>query len=317
MHEGLDAPGPAHRVGQPLVGGAVLLRDADAVRDAQFAGVQRRVPRRLFFLAVQTQLHVQQLLAAATKHRQRAVRRNRVDGFGIIEVVGIFLRRCFLALDHFRFDHAVILQVFAQALQQRRILGEALHQYLARAVQRRLRVRHAGIAVAQLVGERLFQILGRFLFRVQRRIFQQRIGQRLQPRLQGDLRLGAALGLVGQIQVFELGLVLGMHHHVQQLRRHLALLGDGSDDGRAAVFQFAQVAQTVFQHAQLDVVQTAGRLLAVTRDERHGRALVQHLDGGGDLRWFGRNLGGESLFYRWQHGDVPDLSWASRRKRNA
>ena len=42
-----------------------------------------------------------------------------------------------------------------------------------------------------------------------RRVGEQRVGQRLQPRLLGDLRLGAPLRLVGQIDVFEPRLGVG------------------------------------------------------------------------------------------------------------
>ena len=90
----------------------------------------------------------------------------------------------------------------------------------------------------------------------------------------------------------------------EEFGRHLALLGDRLDDGRAAVFQLAQIAQPVFQQAQLRVVQAARRLLAVARDEGHRRALVEQGNGSGNLRRFGRDLGGESVFDGRQHGSI-------------
>jgi len=50
--------------------------------------------------------------------------------------------------------------------------------------------------------------------------------------------------------------------------------------------------------AQLRIVQPARGFLAVTGDKRHGRAVVQKLDGGGDLR------GGGGEFLREDLGDV-------------
>ena len=61
------------------------------------------------------------------------------------------------------------------------------------------------------------------------------------------------------------------------------LLLDRSQDHRPPFFQFAQIQQPFFQIAQLRVVQVAGDLLAIARNERHGRAFVEQRDRGGDL----------------------------------
>ena len=61
----------------------------------------------------------------------------------------------------------------------------------------------------------------------------------------------------------------------RQLRRQLALLVDALEDGRAAILQLAQIAEPLLELAQLRVVEPAGLLLAVARDERHGRALAE------------------------------------------
>ena len=65
----------------------------------------------------------------------------------------------------------------------------------------------------------------------------------------------------------------------------LALLLDGGEHRRAALVEFAQVAESLLERAELAVVEAAGDLLAVPRDERHGRALVEQPDGGGHLRF--------------------------------
>ena len=55
-----------------------------------------------------------------------------------------------------------------------------------------------------------------------------------------------------------------------QLSRELALLLDRRRDCRAPVFELGQISAPLFNGADLNFVETAGRLLAVARDERHG-----------------------------------------------
>ncbi len=157
------------------------------------------------------------------------------------------------------------------------IFGEAFHQDLARAVEGGLDV---GDRILGTVGG---DVLGGFVLGLQGRIVEQRVGQRFEAGLLGDLRLGAALLLVGQVEVFEALLGFGILEFEQQGRRHLALFFDAGDHGEAAFFEFAQIAEAFFQKAQLRVVEAAGDFLAVAGDEGHGGAFVQQLDGGNDL----------------------------------
>src|ERR1700716_3960042 len=55
----------------------------------------------------------------------------------------------------------------------------------------------------------------------------------------------------------------------------LALLADGTENRDATFFEFAQVIQTLLQLAQLHIIERAGDLLAVTRNERNGGAAVE------------------------------------------
>ncbi len=80
------------------------------------------------------------------------------------------------------------------------VLGEALDEDRPRAVQRRGDVGDALLGVDERGGGRR---------RVERRVGEQRVGERLQPGLAGDLRLGAALRLVRQVDVLEPGLGVG------------------------------------------------------------------------------------------------------------
>jgi hypothetical protein len=109
----------------------------------------------------------------------------------------------------------------------------------------------------------------------------------------GDHALGAALGLEGQVQVFQLLLGGRGLDGGAQFRRQLALLVDALEHRGAAVFQLAQVGQAGLQLAQLDVVQAVGGLLAVAGDEGHGGAAVEQVDGGLDLGRPGLQLGGD------------------------
>ena len=119
--------------------------------------------------------------------------------------------------------------------------------------------------------------------RVLGRIGEKRGGERAEPGLAGYGGLGAALGLVGQIDVFELRLGFGAEHRRLQFRRQFVLTADRVENGGAPVLQLAQIAQPLFEVAQLGVVERAGRFLAVAGDEGHSRAGVQQFDGGDDL----------------------------------
>ena len=111
-----------------------------------------------------------------------------------------------------------------------------------------------------------------------RRIGQQRVRQRLKPRLFGDLRFRAPLRLIGQIDVFEPRLRIRRHDLRFERVVELALLADAAKDRGAALLKLAQIPQPLFQRAKLRVVEHAGDFLAVARDERHRRAAVQKLD---------------------------------------
>ena len=225
-------------------------------------------------IRVHRQLDGEHTLVAATEQRQRPVAGDLGPGLGIIEIVGELGARLLLAVDDLGDDHALGGQILAQAADQFGVFGEALHQDLACAIQR---VLHRGHALF------LADKGGSFRFRHLARIGEQRIGQRLQPRLSGNLRLGAALLLERQIKIFQHRLGVGLRDLQRQLVRQLALLINRPHDGGAPVFHLAQIDQPLFQLAQLGVIQPAGRFLAVARDEGHRRTLIQHLHRGIDL----------------------------------
>ena len=84
---------------------------------------------------------------------------------------------------------------------------------------------------------------------------EKRLGERLEAVLARDLRLGAALRLERQIDVFEprlgVGLVdLGLERGVE-----LALLADRIEDRRAPLLELAQIGEARLERAQLRVVE--------------------------------------------------------------
>src|SRR5690348_7110855 len=109
------------------------------------------------------------------------------------------------------------------------------------------------------------------------------IGERLEARLLGDLRLGAALRLERQIDVLEPALAVGATDRRLERVVELSLLADRLENGGAPVLELAQIAQAVVERAQLRIIERAGRLLTVASDERNRGASVEQFHGGGDL----------------------------------
>jgi len=110
---------------------------------------------------------------------------------------------------------------------------------------------------------------------------QQRLQQRLQAPFPGVRRLGALLGLVGQIEVFQLRLAPGPLHPCLQLGRELALLVDVLEDGCPPLQQFLVIGHAVFHRPDGHLVQGAGGLLAVARDEGNRVPFAQQRRHGG------------------------------------
>jgi hypothetical protein len=119
-------------------------------------------------------------------------------------------------------DHRVLEQVTTQLVEQPGILGEALHQDLARAVERRLDVGHMGFR-RLLFSPHILRGLG---LRHQAGIAEQSIGQRLKTGLARHLRLGAAFLLVRQVEILEALLGFRILDFAPEFRRELALLLD-------------------------------------------------------------------------------------------
>ena len=192
----------------------------------------------------------------------------------MIEVVAEFLAVALLARHKDGLQQAVLPQQRAQAVDQVRILGEAFHQDIPRAIEGVLRALDPGLAVQERKGLCVGFELGRA---------EQPVGEGLQARLDGDLALRSPLGLVGEVQVFEEALAVRRENLPLELVGQLSLVTDAAQDHAAALFEFAQVAQARLQVPELHIVQASRHFLAVARDEGHGSPLVQKSDGGRDL----------------------------------
>lgn len=242
-----------------------MVADLEARSDAHLAGRRPGRPGAVGGVGVQAELQPQHAFVTSAQQCQGAVRGHRHDGLAKIEPVAKLSAFVLLAIDHARDDDAVIAQELAELAKQGGVLGEMLHEDLARAVEHGLGVAEAGLAI---------EVVGSFDLRAELRIGEQGFGQRRDAGFAGDLRLGAALLLVGQVEVFETLLGLGILDGFAQLGGKLALFFDAREHSRAALLEFAQIAEALLEVAQLGVVEGAGHFLAVAGDERHGRAFI-------------------------------------------
>jgi len=254
-------PCPAGDIAQPLV--------ARPGPGGVQAGGNHGLAARLADLLVGTNVKPDDAFLQAAQERQRAVRRHARPFLGVVEVVGELGAVFFLAGNHFRGHHSFLPEICTQVPQKIGFLRKLLGEDVAGTVQRFLHVGHA------------FAQVGRCeCLRILVAVCEDHVAQRLEPLFPGDHRLGAALWLVGQIDVLEAGLGLGLVDGPAQRVGELVLLANGPEDGVAPVVELAHVCETFGQGAQLGVVEPAGDLLAVARDERDGRALVEKLDRG-------------------------------------
>ena len=180
----------------------------------------------------------------------------------------------FLPRANRRHHHPVRPHLLAQRADQIGIFGKPLDQDRARAFERGGDIGHPLLGIDESGG---------YYLRIVLRLRQQLLGQRLEAGLLGDLGLGAALRLERQIDVFQPALAVGGQDRGFQRGIELALFADRFENGRAALFELAQIIQALFQRAQLRVVEPAGDFLAVSRHERHRGAAVEQRHGRFDL----------------------------------
>ncbi len=240
--------------------------------------------------------HVLPFAAADGEHAVRG------DGLHRLRVLVVHLE-LFLRVDGVdglaADDGAFIEHDLAQCFAQVGLFADPLRDDVARTFEGFVDGGDAEFGVDESGGEGVERIAGGLLFP---EIF----GEGFETLLARDGGLGAALGPVGQIEIFELGLVERGLDARFQLVGEFALFGDGGEDRLAAVDEVAEIGEVLFDRADLHFIEVAGGLFAVTRDEGDGAAVVEQLDDGGDaahrqvqgLRNVKEYFGGESLRVR-------------------
>ena len=175
---------------------------------------------------------------AAAEHRQRAVRRDAVQRFGVFEVVARTWR---LPLPcrrpRGRPTRALPATVVAQRAEQVGVFGEALHQDVLGAFERAFTSAHALFGIDEGAAA---SASGR-----QRRV----VEQASRPAAPGRLRGRSAPWCGASACRAGTGLRAGSWcrrpRSVAFLRRQLALLLDAREDGGAPLLELAQVAQAL------------------------------------------------------------------------
>ena len=165
-------------------------------------------------------------------------------------------------------EKTVFHQKLPQALAQLRVIGDLLSDDVAGARQRVLRGLYAFLRV---------DILGRGLqgLRAVRSLGEEEICQGFQSALLRYGGPGAALLLVGAVQVFHLCQGLCAVNGGGQLLRQLALVSDGGLHRLPPLLKAPKVLKPLFQGSEGGVVHGAMEFLAVTGNEGNGVSLVQ------------------------------------------
>ncbi len=306
MDENACAPSPAHGVHQPAVGRAAQVGDGEAFGDRHLVGARRGgLPRcgLLDDIVLRLQGEVEDLLLLATEQREDPVRGQLGERLGELEVVGELGAGILLTLAYPGGEPAPRPHPLAQGPDQVGVLGEPLDQDRACTVQRGRDVVDAALGVDERCRGQL---------RVEGRIAQQRLGQRFETGLPGDLRLGTAFGLVRQVDVLEARLRVGCHDLRLEGVVQLALRADRLEDRGASLLQLTQVPQPLLKGAQLRVVEHAGRFLAVAGDERHGGPAVEQVHGRGHLALTHAELLGDPAMNRRRHNPDPPSRWGPK-----
>ncbi len=276
-HGQLHPPCPARRSAQPHI----TSPSASGLHNSRHHCFGTRLPR----LRLRANIKRHNPFLGGSQQCQRPVRRNRRPCLGMGKIIRKLGPFCFLSGDNLGCHQSLALQPCPHPPQERRILRKPFGQNIARAFQCGFHLRH-----------RRTQYPGCQGLRHRAAICQNRIQQRLQPVFPRDHRLGAPLGLVGQVNVFQLRLRHSPANRTRQIVPHFALFGDRAENRRAAVFHLTQIAQPIRQGAKLGIIQPPRHLFAITRHKRHCCALVQqphrchHLPGR-SANFFGNCLG--------------------------
>ena len=245
-----------------VAGGSV--HEFRALAAGLFAGVHPADDTRRT-VGIDLNANLQKALALAAVQCQHAVTGYLVQRLCEVVILGV---DAVLVLGLGAGDAAERTVVAAQFGAAGSIIGDSLGDDILRPGQR-----------GGCVGDLVVEVRSGGFFGVKRSVlFQNRVGQRLQAPGLGDAGAGLALGLIGAVDVLDLGQRLGFRQRGGQFGRHRALLSDGGGDLVLALIEAAQVFESVAEIAQHLIVHRAGGFLAVAGDERDGIALIDQLD---------------------------------------
>ncbi len=251
---------------------------------AQEVGVrvvgQRQPLQRRLLHALLVELHLdrQRVFLLAAVDRQDAVRRDVAHRLVELEVALVLAALTFgefFALG--RADFAAVPQHVADGGAHVGRLGDLLGEDVADAGQHVLGGVQLLLGVDQRAGH-----LGEVRHHGVARPHGD--GERLQAALAGGGRQRALLRLVREVKVFEALGALGGGDGGAQLVGQPALVLDALEDGVLALGELPLGLHAPLHGADDFLVEPAGALLTVARDERDGVALVEQVDHGLDLQ---------------------------------
>ena len=223
-------------------------------------------------LRLQFDDEIQDAFGLAAPDGQHPVGGNRLHRLPVL-VVHLELLLFVLAIHGlFTNDDALFRHRPAQHLADIGVIADGFGDDVTGSFQSLINVRDALCGVHKRSGERSERQFGRFLT-------PHVVRQRLQTLFPGNHGLGAAFGLVGQVQIFEFALVESGLNASLQLVCELTLLLNRGQDRLFAGHQVAKVQQFLFNFANLDFVEIAGGFLTISGDERDGGTLIQQFDG--------------------------------------
>ena len=200
--------------------------------------------------------------------RQNTVARDPVDALGkivVLAVNGVFLLRLFGA------QYGGGCEIVPQHRAHVGIVRNVFGNDIGSALQRIFNCKHAFLFI-QIGFGGLFRngAVGRLGVKEQ--------GKGFEALFFGNGCSGAALLLVGAVEIFQSGKRFRLVNGGGKFLRHLSLLGNGIDDRFAALVQIAQILQAFVQGAQGGVIHGAVHLLAVSCDKGDGVALIEQLN---------------------------------------
>ncbi len=228
--------------------------------------------------------HQEEFLFAAT-HGEQAVRRALGERLGPLEVVFEFGGLGFLARDDLGGNDRGFAVEPAEVFAGGGVIAHALGEDVAGAGEglvgggdfgNDVFAVVGGVFTAHIRGGRGGEIDGGVLR-------PDLVGERLDALFFGDGGAGALLRAERQVDVLEADEGLGVGDlGGERVGEEVALL-EGGEDGGSAFVEGGELFEAVADGGDLDLVEFAGHLFAVTGDEGDGGALFEELRGRGDL----------------------------------